>query len=60
MFYILKNITHIFLMLNGFYINLDGRRDRFDYFEKVKSDNSFLINIQRFSAIQNSNGGINK
>lgn len=45
-------------MLNGFYINLDGRRDRFDYFEKVKSDNSFLTNIQRFSAIQNSNGAL--
>ena len=49
--FLIKNITHIFLMLNGFYINLDGRRDRFDYFEKVKSDNSFLTNIQRFSAI---------
>ena len=45
-------------MINGFYINLDGRRDRFDYFEKVKSDNSFLTNIQRFSAIQNSNGAL--
>ena len=45
-------------MLNGFYINLDGRRDRFDYFEKVKSDNSFLTNIQRFSAISNSNGAL--
>lgn len=45
-------------MINGFYINLDGRRDRFDYFEKVKSDNSFLTNIQRFSAIQNRNGAL--
>ena len=45
-------------MINGFYINLDGRRDRFDYFEKVKSDNSFLTNIQRFSAISNSNGAL--
>ena len=30
-------------MLNGFYINLDGRRDRFDYFEKVKSDKYLTI-----------------
>ncbi len=35
-------------MINGFYINLDERKDRFDYFEKVKSYNSFLENIHRF------------
>lgn len=45
-------------MINGFYINLDERKDRFDYFENVKSNNSFLKNIKRFPAIKNSNGAL--
>ena len=45
-------------MINGFYINLDERKDRLDYFEKMKSDNLFFKNIQRFSAIKDSNGAL--
>ena len=45
-------------MINGFYINLDERKDRLDYFEKMKSDNLFFKNIQRFSAIKDRNGAL--
>ena len=45
-------------MINGFYINLDERKDRYNHFEKLKRHNLFLKNINRFSAIKNSNGAL--
>lgn len=43
-------------MLKGFYINLDSRKDRRDHFENLKSVYPFLSVIERFSAIENSDG----
>lgn len=43
-------------MLKGFYINLDSRKDRRDHFENLKSLYPFLSVIERFSAIERSDG----
>ena len=43
-------------MLKGFYINLDSRKDRRDHFENLKSLYPFLSGIERFSAIERSDG----
>lgn len=44
-------------MLKGFYINLDERVDRMKHFEHLKVKYDFFKNIQRLSAIKNSNNG---
>ena len=45
-------------MLKGFYINLDARIDRMQHFESMKTKYGFFKNIERISAIKNSNGAI--
>ena len=42
----------------GFYINLDERIDRFQYFENLKVDFPFFNELNRFNAIKNKNGAI--
>ena len=42
-------------MINGFYINLDKRKDRYNHFEELKYNYDFLKNVNRFSAIENKN-----
>ena len=44
--------------MKGYYINLDCRKDRRDHFEMLKLNYSFLSNIERFSAIENSDGAL--
>jgi glycosyl transferase, family 25 len=44
--------------MNGYYINLDYRTDRKIHFDKNVKSNSFFKNINRFSAIKESNGYI--
>jgi len=44
--------------MKGFYINLDSRKDRKDHFEGLKTNYSFLSNIQRFTAIENKDGAL--
>jgi len=46
------------LSFKGFYINLDHRNDRKEHFENLKTKFSFFKNIQRLSAIQDTNGAI--
>jgi len=43
-------------MLKGFYINLDNRTDRKDYFENLKKQHPFFNNIERMSAIEKEDG----
>jgi len=43
-------------MLQGFYINLDSRKDRRDHFENVKKMHPFLGGIERMSAIEKNDG----
>lgn len=42
----------------GFYINLDERIDRMQHFENMKLKYGFFKNIERMSAIKNSDGAI--
>ena len=44
--------------MKGFYINLNGRTDRKEHFEKLKIKYPFLSNIERFSAIENLDGAL--
>lgn len=45
-------------MIKGFYINLDERVDRMQHFENIKTKYGFFKNVERMSAIKNSNGAI--
>lgn len=45
-------------MINGFYINLEERKDRVKHFENLKNNYPFFKNIIRFNAIRNENGAI--
>ena len=49
---------HSNISFKGFYINLDHRTDRKEHFENLKTNFSFFKNIQRLSAIQETNGAI--
>jgi GR25 family glycosyltransferase involved in LPS biosynthesis len=44
--------------MKGFYINLDERSDRMQHFENMKVKYDFFKNIERMSAIKNSDGAI--
>jgi GR25 family glycosyltransferase involved in LPS biosynthesis len=44
--------------MKGLYINLDSRKDRKCHFEGLKTNYSFLSNIQRFTAIENKDGAL--
>jgi GR25 family glycosyltransferase involved in LPS biosynthesis len=46
------------ISFKGFYINLDHRTDRKEHFENLKTNFPFLKNIQRLSAIHETNGAI--
>lgn len=45
-------------MVNGYYINLEERKDRVAHFEELKSKYPFFKNIERIPAIRNENGAI--
>jgi len=44
--------------MNGYYINLEERKDRYVHFEKLKTNHSFFKNVNRVSAIKCENGAI--
>jgi GR25 family glycosyltransferase involved in LPS biosynthesis len=45
-------------MVNGYYINLDERKDRLEHFEGLKKKYPFFKDVERMSAIRNENGAI--
>jgi glycosyl transferase family 25 len=45
-------------MINGYYINLEERKDRAAHFEELKKKYPFFKNIERIPAIRNENGAI--
>ena len=44
--------------MEGYYINLESRKDRRKHIENFKKQYPFFKNIQRFNAIKHSNGAI--
>jgi len=44
--------------MKGIYINLDCRTDRREHFENVKKQHPFFLDIERMSAIENTDGSI--
>jgi GR25 family glycosyltransferase involved in LPS biosynthesis len=44
--------------ITGFYINLDSREDRKTHFEELKRNHPFFENVERMSAVCESNGAI--
>lgn len=44
--------------MKGFYINLEGRKDRNNHIIKLKKDNHFFKNIERFNAIYSDIYGV--
>lgn len=44
--------------MNGFYINLEKRKDRNEHIIKLKENNTFFKNINRFNAIYNDKYGV--